>query len=74
MESIIKMSKKAYNILNVIAQIILPGIGTLYFALANIWQLPFGEEILGTTTAIDTFLGALIGISSTNYNTEKIDS
>ena len=68
------MSKKAYNILNVIAQIILPGIGTLYFALANIWQLPFGEEILGTTTAIDTFLGALIGISSTNYNTEKIDS
>lgn len=69
-----KMSKKAYNILNVIAQIILPGIGTLYFALANIWQLPFGEEILGTTTAIDTFLGALIGISSTNYNTEKIDS
>ncbi len=69
-----KMSKKAYNILNVIAQIILPGIGTLYFALANIWQLPFGEEILGTTTAIDTFLGALIGISSTNYNTKKIDS
>lgn len=69
-----KMSKKAYNILNVIAQILLPGIGTLYFALANIWQLPFGEEILGTTTAIDTFLGALIGISSTNYNTEKIDS
>lgn len=69
-----KMSKKAYNILNVIVQILLPGIGTLYFALANIWQLPFGEEILGTTTAIDTFLGALIGISSTNYNTEKIDS
>ncbi len=69
-----KMSKKAYNILNVIAQIILPGIGTLYFALANIWHLPFGEEILGTTTAIDTFLGALLGIPAITYNTKKIDS
>lgn len=65
-----KMSNKVYDILKVIAQIILPGIGTLYFALASIWKLPFGEEIVGTITAIDTFLGALLGISTANYNKE----
>jgi hypothetical protein len=45
-----------------------PAIGTLYFALAGIWNLPYPEEIVGTITAIDTFLGAVLGISSANYN------
>ena len=67
-----KMSNKVYDILKAIAQIILPGIGTLYFALASIWKLPFGEEIVGTITAIDTFLGALLGISTANYNKENL--
>lgn len=66
-----KMSNKVYDILKVIAQIILPGIGTLYFALASIWNLPFGEEVVGTITAIDTFLGALLGVSTATYNKEK---
>lgn len=66
-----KMSNKVYDILKAIAQIILPGIGTLYFALASIWNLPFGEEVVGTITAIDTFLGALLGVSTATYNKEK---
>ena len=41
--------------------------GTLYFALAGIWGLPFREEIVGTITAVDTFLGVILGISSANY-------
>lgn len=61
------MSNKWYNILKYIAQIFLPALGTLYFALAQIWGLPYGEEIVGTITAIDTFLGVLLGISSANY-------
>ena len=39
-----------------------------YFALAGIWGLPYGEQVVGTITAIDTFLGVLLGISSANYN------
>ena len=62
------MSNKTYDILKWIAQILLPSIGTLYFALAGIWDLPYGEAIVGTITAIDTFLGCLLGISSINYN------
>lgn len=65
------MSNKTYDILKFIAQIVLPAIGTLYFALASIWGLPYGEQIVGTITAIDTFLGALLGISSANYNKKK---
>ena len=62
------MSNKTYDLLKWIAQILLPALGTLYFALAGIWNLPYGEAIVGTITAIDTFLGCLLGISSINYN------
>lgn len=62
------MSNKTYDLLKWIAQILLPALGTLYFALAGIWGLPYGESIVGTITAIDTFLGCLLGISSINYN------
>lgn len=62
------MSNKIYDILKWIALIVLPAIGTLYFALAGIWNLPYGEEIVGTITATDTFLGALLGISNMGYN------
>lgn len=61
------LSDKTYSLLKWIALILLPALGTLYFALASIWGLPFGEQIVGTITAIDTFLGAILGISTNNY-------
>ena len=65
-----KLNNKTYDILKFIAQIVLPAVGTLYFALAGIWDFPYGEEIVGTITAVDTFLGALLGLSSATYNKE----
>lgn len=62
------LSDKVYDVLKWIAQYFLPAVGTLYFALAGIWGLPYGEEIVGTITAVDTFLGVLLGISSIQYN------
>lgn len=62
------MNNRTYDILKYIAQIILPALGTLYFALASIWGLPYGEQIVGTITAIDAFLGALLKISTNKYN------
>ena len=62
-----KMSNKVYDALKFIAQILLPAIGTLYFALARIWDLPYAEQIVGTITAVDAFLGALLGISTLQY-------
>ena len=65
------MSNKMYDILKYIAQIILPAIGTLYFALASIWGFPYAEQIVGTITAVDTFLGVLLKISTDSYNKAK---
>ena len=55
------MSNKVYDVLKWIAQVVLPAIATLYFALAGIWGFPYGEEIVGTITAVDTFLGVVLG-------------
>lgn len=63
-----KLSNKTYDVLKWIAQYLLPGLGTLYFALASIWGLPYGEQIVGTITAVDTFLGVILGISTAEYN------
>lgn len=62
-----KMNNKVYDVLKWIAMYLLPALGTFYFALSGIWDLPFGEEIVGTITAVDTFLGVILGISSANY-------
>lgn len=65
-----KMANETYDILKYIAQIVLPAAGTLYFALAKIWSLPYGPEIVGTITAVDAFLGALLKISTDTYMQE----
>lgn len=62
------MSNKTYDVLKFVAQIVLPALGTLYFALASIWGLPYGEQIVGTITAVDAFLGAILGVSTSQYN------
>lgn len=63
-----KMSNKVYDVLKYIALILLPALGTLYFALAKIWGFPYAAEVVGTISAIDAFLGALLKISTDNYN------
>lgn len=65
------MSNKVYDTLKWIAQILLPALGTLYFALAGIWNFPYAEAVVGTITAVDTFLGVILGISTVNYNKKK---
>ena len=60
-------SNKVYDTLKWVAQLLLPAAGALYFALAQIWHLPFGEEVVGTITAVDAFLGAILGISNSQY-------
>lgn len=62
-----KLTNKQYDVVKWIAQYLLPALGTLYFALASIWGLPYGEEIVGTITALDTFLAVIMGISTSTY-------
>lgn len=65
------MRNKTYDVLKKIAQIWLPALGTFYFALAALWGFPHAEQIVGTITALDAFLGAVLGISSRQYKKQQ---
>ena len=62
-----KLTNQQYDVIKWIAQYLLPALGTLYFALASIWGFPYGEQVVGTITAIDTFLAVIMGISTSTY-------
>lgn len=61
------MNNKAYDVLKWIALIVLPAIAVFYETLANIWGLPFAEQIPDTIMAADLFLGVLLGVSNATY-------
>jgi uncharacterized membrane protein len=70
-----KFSNKVYDALKWVAQVVLPALATLYFTLSQIWGLPNVGEVLGTITAMDAFLGIILGVSTSQYNkTIKPDS
>ena len=69
----IKFSNAVYDCLKFLCTLFLPALGTLYFALAQIWNFPYAEQIVGTISAITVFIGALIGISTINYNKQQND-
>lgn len=60
-------STKLYDVLKQVAMIWLPALGTLYFTIAGIWGIPDAENVIGTITAVDTALGAILGLSSKSY-------
>lgn len=62
------VSNKVYDKLKPFTTIVLPGVGTLYFALSQIWGLPGGPQVVGSITAIVTFLGLVLGLSTRSYN------
>lgn len=65
------MSNSLYDRLKFTALIVLPALGTLYFALSGIWGLPYGEQIVGTITAVDTFLGAILNAAAKAYHEKE---
>lgn len=67
----VHLSNKVYDNLKWIAMYFLPALGALYFAIASIWGLPYAEQVVGSITAVDAFLGAILGLSTYTYNKEK---
>ena len=64
-----KLSNTVYDIMKYLTIIVLPACGALYAGLSQIWQLPYAAEIPATITVVCTFLGAILCISSAEYNT-----
>ena len=63
-----KLNDKVYDVLKWVCIIVLPAIATLWFTLGKIWGFPYLAEIEATIIAIDTFLGAILGVSTIQYN------
>lgn len=59
-----KLTNKVYDVLKYIARYVFPALGTLYFTLAGIWGLPYGEEIIGTLSALTIALNLLLGLTT----------
>ncbi len=68
------MSNKLYDKLKWAALVVFPALATLFSAVSMIWGIPYGEQITSTIVAIDTALGAILGVSSINYSKRKDDS
>lgn len=65
------LSDKTYSTTKWVAQYLLPALGTLYFALATIWGFPEPEKVIGSITALDIFLGVVLGISKKSYDNSE---
>ena len=65
------MSNKVYDILKFIALVVLPALATLIIGVFEIWGLPYGAQIGATITAIATFLGAILSVSSAKYKADN---
>lgn len=69
-----KIPNKIYDVLKWVVIIVFPAVGTLYAALSTVWGWPYSEEIVTSITAVDTFLGAVLCISTATYNKEVKDN
>ena len=65
-----KLPDSVYIILKWITMIVLPALATAYVGLAAIWGWPYADQVAKTTAVICTLLGALLGISTAQYNKE----
>ena len=61
------LGNKLYDKLKFTVQVVLPGIGTLYAALAGFWGFPHAQEVVGSIAALALFLGLLLGQSAKNF-------
>lgn len=61
------LTNSTYDLLKKVVELILPGAGALYFTLAQIWGLPFAEEVVGSLAAIAVFCGLLLRLSARSY-------
>ena len=69
-----KISNRMYDVLKWVAILFLPALAILIRTVFAIWQIPYGEQISATIIALQVFLGAILGVSTLNYNKEVINN
>lgn len=66
-----KFTNKVYDVVKWIVVIALPAIAAAYSALGGVWNFPYAEQVVTTINILATFLGALICVSTVNYNKDE---
>lgn len=69
-----KISNRMYDVLKWVAILFLPALAILIRTVFAIWNIPYGDQISATIIALQVFLGAILGVSTLNYNKEVIDN
>lgn len=67
-------NSKLYDALKWIALVALDAVGIAYESLAQVWSLPYGDEVMKTCTIVSVLIGTLIGVSSYKYKKAPIDT
>ena len=62
------LNNKIYDVLKWVVMVVIPALTTAYVGLSGVWGWPYAEEVAKTSAVICTLLGALLGISTAQYN------
>lgn len=65
------LSNRVYDVLKWCVMIAIPALTTAYVGLSGVWNWPFAEEVAKTSAVLCTLLGALLGISTAQYNKQE---
>ena len=68
-----KLPNKVDDVLKWVVMICIPALTTAYVGLAAIWNFPYATEVAKTSAVVCTLLGALLGISTAEYNKDKTE-
>ena len=63
-----RLPDSVYTVLKWITMICIPAVTTAYVGLSAVWGWPYATEVAKTSAVICTLLGALLGISTAEYN------
>lgn len=67
------LNDNVYKVLKWLGLIVLPAIATLVKAVFPVWKLPYADAIAITCTAVGTFIGTIICVSSANLKSEMAE-
>ena len=65
------LNNRVYDILKWVAQLVLPAMATLWYALATVWNFPLTDQVLGTIVAVNVCLGVMLKISDSQWSLTK---
>lgn len=68
-----RISDSTYDFLRAIADLILPALGVLYLALAELWGFPYGDKVNNTIICVVAFLDVVLKVLKRKYDKEELN-